>query len=257
MKTPRRRLPATLRVASYNIHLGIGSDGRFEPERIAAVLREIDADVVALQEVQLGPTPFDMLAFLRDATGCEAVAGPTLHGRHGQYGNAVLTRRPVLGVRQLDLSIAGREPRGALDLKLLGRTGEVRFVATHLGLRPAERRAQIRRLLAECGKPRDGVTVLLGDLNEWFLWGRPLRWLHRVFAATPAPATFPARRPLFALDRIWVHPRSLLRYLAVHATPLSRVASDHLPITAIVADPSASTGAATGDEDGAGTMGLA
>jgi endonuclease/exonuclease/phosphatase family metal-dependent hydrolase len=74
--------------------------------------------------------------------------------------------------------------------------------------------------------------VLVGDLNEWFLWGRPLRRLHRYFKATPSPATFPSRLPLFALDRVWTHPRSMLRSLAVHSTPLSRVASDHLPLVA-------------------------
>jgi len=75
-------------------------------------------------------------------------------------------------------------------------------------------------------------TILLGDLNEWFLWGRPLRWLHRHFEQTPAPATFPAGFPVLALDRIWVRPRHLLRRLTVHASPLARQASDHLPVVA-------------------------
>jgi len=234
---PSRREPETLTVASYNIHVAVGTDGRFDPERIAAVIGELDADVVALQEVQFGPAPFDMLAFLRKATGYVGVAGPTLSGRHGEYGNAVLTRRPLLQARRLDLSVARREPRGALDVTVLGRGGPLRVVATHLGLRPAERRAQTRRLIAECTAPIDVATVLLGDLNEWFLWGRPLRWLHRHFESTPAPASFPARRPVFALDRIWVRPRRMLRELAVHASPLARVASDHLPVRAVLADP--------------------
>jgi endonuclease/exonuclease/phosphatase family metal-dependent hydrolase len=233
---PRRPMPATLTLASYNIHVAIGTDGRFDPARIAAVLGEMDADVVALQEVQFGPAPFDMLNFLREATGYVGIAGPTLKGRHGEYGNAVLTRRPVVDVRQVNLSVARREPRGALDVTVLGRGGPLRVVATHLGLRPAERREQTRRLLAECAAPFEGITVLLGDLNEWFLWGRPLRWLHRHFESTPAPASFPARRPMFALDRIWVRPRRLLRELAVHASPLARVASDHLPVRAVLAD---------------------
>jgi endonuclease/exonuclease/phosphatase family metal-dependent hydrolase len=72
----------------------------------------------------------------------------------------------------------------------------------------------------------------MGDINEWFLWGRPLRWLHVEFQETPAPATFPAYRPVLALDRLWVRPRTALRRLAVHATPLARVASDHLPLVA-------------------------
>ena len=77
-------------------------------------------------------------------------------------------------------------------------------------------------------------TVLMGDVNEWFLWGRPLRWLHRHFQQTPAPATFPARWPVFALDRIWVEPRQALRRVSVHDSATARVASDHLPITATI-----------------------
>jgi endonuclease/exonuclease/phosphatase family metal-dependent hydrolase len=225
-----------LTVASYNIHLAIGNDGQFDPARIAAVLEEIDADVVALQEVQLGPEPFDVLAFLHERTGYEPIAGPTLYGRHGHYGNAVLSRRAVVGVRQLDLSVARHEPRGALDVTVLGAGGPVRVIATHLGLRPGERRRQVRRLLDECAAPFPGTTVLLGDLNEWLLWGRPVRWLRAFFEAAPAPPSFPARRPLFALDRIWVHPHGRLRELAVHATPLARLASDHLPVRAVIDD---------------------
>jgi endonuclease/exonuclease/phosphatase family metal-dependent hydrolase len=72
----------------------------------------------------------------------------------------------------------------------------------------------------------------MGDLNEWFLWGRPLRWLHRHFRKTPSPRSFPARAPLLALDRIWVEPRVLLQRLWVHASPAARAASDHVPVVA-------------------------
>jgi endonuclease/exonuclease/phosphatase family metal-dependent hydrolase len=74
--------------------------------------------------------------------------------------------------------------------------------------------------------------VLIGDLNEWFLWGRPL--LQVFFEETPAPATFPSGFPLFALDRAWAKPRRRLRQLLVHSSPLARRASDHLPLVASV-----------------------
>ena len=75
--------------------------------------------------------------------------------------------------------------------------------------------------------------LLMGDLNEWYLWGRPLRWLHSHFRETPAaPPTFPARQPVLALDRIWVAPAGSLRRLRRHVSPLARVASDHLPLVA-------------------------
>jgi endonuclease/exonuclease/phosphatase family metal-dependent hydrolase len=108
-------------------------------------------------------------------------------------------------------------------------------VATHLGLRPGERRRQVRQLLALCESTTAAISVLLGDLNEWLLWGRPLRWLRRYFAAIPQPRTYPARFPLFALDRIRVHPRSALTAIAVYNSPAARVASDHLPLMAEVA----------------------
>ena len=113
-------------------------------------------------------------------------------------------------------------------------TGPLRLIATHLGLRPYERRLQMRRLLAQ---PNDAVTVLLGDLNEWFLWGRPLRWLRSRYGATPAPATYPSAWPVLALDGIWVSPHRMLRELKVHASPLARVASDHLPLRAEISLP--------------------
>jgi endonuclease/exonuclease/phosphatase family metal-dependent hydrolase len=127
-----------------------------------------------------------------------------------------------------------REPRGALDVEFDCDGRSLRLVATHLGLRPAERRAQIQRILRNVQHAQTGPLVLIGDLNEWFLWGRPLRWLHRHFKRTPAPATFPAHRPLFALDRIWVKPLQALRRIAVHKSARARVASDHLPIAAVV-----------------------
>src|SRR6185295_2195493 len=104
----------------------------------------------------------------------------------------------------------------------------------HLGLRPGERREQIRRLLRTVQGGASMPTVLLGDVNEWFLWGRPLRWLHGYFSSTPAPATFPSGRPMISLDRVWVKPRRALRRVAAHRSALSRVASDHLPITAVL-----------------------
>lgn len=223
-----------IRFATYNIHGAIGRDRRCDPERIASVLNEIDADVVALQEVDARHGGLDKLAFLGGQTGLTPIAGPTILRKTGDYGNAVLARCPFIEVHRVDISVADREPRGALDLTLACRGARLRLLATHLGLRPAERRDQIDALLGRLGPADPMPTVLMGDLNEWFLWGRPLRWLHRYFEETPAPATFPARVPLLALDRLWVKPRNALRRLSVHASPLARIASDHLPLVAEV-----------------------
>jgi endonuclease/exonuclease/phosphatase family metal-dependent hydrolase len=230
----------SVRLVSYNIHIGIGRDGVFAPERIAAVLQELAADVIALQEVPLGPEPYDMLDFLQTSTGMHALAAPTLVDQvNGAYGNALLTRHPVLSSQRLDISVPRCQPRGAIDVsldcRLPGFDEPLRVIGTHLGLRPAERRLQVPRLLdAIDERDKKGITptVLLGDINEWFLWGRPLRWLHAHFRKPRPIRTFPSGCPLFALDRIWVRPSRLIMRLGAHRSALSRVASDHLPLVA-------------------------
>lgn len=224
----------TLRAATWNIHGGTGADGRYAPSRIVDVLKEIDADVVALQEVASEEAHANFLAGLERDTGYHIVAG-LLRQRHGSdFGNAVLSKYPVKSVSHLDLAVDHYEPRGALDVCIdVGLRPLLRVIATHLGLRPHERREQVRRILAKVERATPHPTLLMGDLNEWYLWGRPLRWLHSHFLHTPvAPRTFPSRRPVFALDRIWVAPAGALHCLARHATPLARVASDHLPLVA-------------------------
>jgi endonuclease/exonuclease/phosphatase family metal-dependent hydrolase len=109
-------------------------------------------------------------------------------------------------------------------------------VATHLGLSPGERREQVRRLLGTLPPlEQEGPGVLMGDFNEWFLWGRPLRWLRARYERTPHLPTFPTRRPLLSLDRIWVRPRESLIELETVRNALTRIASDHLPLRAVVA----------------------
>jgi endonuclease/exonuclease/phosphatase family metal-dependent hydrolase len=221
-----------LRVVSYNIHCGIGWDGRFNERRILEVLREIEPDVVALQEVESRASGIDMLGWLAKETGFHAIAGTTLLHADGHYGNGLLTRCPVIRSRLLDLSFRRREPRGAISADLECDGEPIRLVATHLGLRPAERREQVEQLLKLFRESPDDRAVLVGDLNEWFLWGRPLRRLHNYFKRSPSPPTFPSMLPVFALDRLWTHPRGILRRLSVHASPKARKASDHLPLVA-------------------------
>ncbi|WP_347556721.1 endonuclease/exonuclease/phosphatase family protein [Robbsia sp. KACC 23696] len=224
--------PWPLRIASYNIHGAVGADGRRRPDRIAGVLAEIDADVIALQEVPMGGHVLpDVLQSLVKATGFHYVEGVTIDTEERRFGNAVLSRYPIIETRAIDLSFGAREPRGAVDADIDCNGHRIRFIATHLGLRAAERRAQVRRLLATFDT-RDMPIVLTGDLNEWFLWGRTLRWLTSHFQRTHAPRTFPSRFPVFALDRVWVRPRERLVRVAVHRTALARAASDHLPLVA-------------------------
>lgn len=224
--------PWPLTIATYNIHGAVGCDGKFAPERVAQVLQELNADIIALQEVPMGGsrTP-NVLDILQKATGYGAAEGPACDRPERRYGNAVLSRYPILSVRNIDLSFGSREPRAAVDADVNCHGHLLRVVATHLGLRVKERREQVRKLLQRFDTDEMPV-ILLGDLNEWFVWGQSLRWLVSHFQAVPAPKTFPSRYPLFPLDRIWIRPRHRLVHVEVHATPLARIASDHLPLIA-------------------------
>jgi endonuclease/exonuclease/phosphatase family metal-dependent hydrolase len=226
--------PWPVTVATYNIHSAIGTDGRFAPERIGQVIKEMNADIVALQEVPLGGSDWpDVLRFLQVATAFHGVEGPTHCNPRRRFGNAVLSRYPIIASRSIDLSFGRCEPRGALDADIDCHGHPLRIIATHLGLRPGERRMQIKTLLEVFGTNQMPM-ILMGDINEWLTWGRPLRMLERHFEAVPAPTTFPSRYPVFALDRIWISPRHRLVEVDVHATPLARLASDHLPLIARV-----------------------
>ncbi len=231
-------LPARprLRVASYNIHQCIGTDGLRRPLRVAEVLREIAADVIGLQEVDARPgvsSDSVQMDFLAEELGLQAIAGPTVRRHDRTYGNALLTARPVLAVRQLELTVHRREPRGALDVDLDCGGEIVRVIVTHLGLRPGERRLQVRRLLAALDQKSTARRVILcGDINEWFVMGRPLRWLDARLGRANILRTYPSFLPIFALDRVWVSPRESLMTVFAHRTLAARIASDHLPVVA-------------------------
>jgi endonuclease/exonuclease/phosphatase family metal-dependent hydrolase len=235
----------SLAVATYNVHACVGTYRRYDPARVAAVLRELGADIISLQEVggqrRPGQLP-DQAGFLAEETGLEIVAGPNRNYRRSRFGNAILTRFPVLAARYIDLSVPGCEPRGALDVdldigeRLDGRV--LRVVATHLGLRGGERRAQTMRLLdalAATGGGSDTAILMMGDLNEWRGRRGGIRALDRELGHAPAPRTFPSWCPILPLDRIYAGPPALVRDVIVHRSPLARLASDHLPLRARLA----------------------
>ncbi len=226
-----------LAVGSYNVHSCVGLDGRRQPARIAQVLRELACDIYALQEVDNEPSEEDdsaQLEYLSAALEMAAIPGLRIVHHSGQYGNALLTRLPILSVQRHDLSYPWFEPRGALDVRLQLGDLQVRVIATHLGLSRAERRAQWRQILAAVANaPPSLPTILIGDMNEWFPWSMTLRDVHRILGQpSAAPPEFPTRAPFLALTRVWVHPVSALASVSVHRSALARRASDHLPIKA-------------------------
>lgn len=232
----------SLTVATWNVHSGVGRDRRYSPARIADVVLETGADVIALQEVGSRDASDVLLDTLVRGTGFHAADGWTCKRGGCDFGNVILSRFAIDEAHRLDLTVGSHEPRGALDVVVAAPQGSLRIIATHLGLRPGERRAQVKRLLDALEREETLPTVLTGDVNEWYLWGRPLRWLHKHFKATPAPATFPAWRPVLSLDRLWTEPANLLAGLRVHRSALARAASDHLPLVAKLAMPRKSAG---------------
>jgi endonuclease/exonuclease/phosphatase family metal-dependent hydrolase len=224
-------------VLSYNIHECVGSDRRRDPARIAQVIKESGAQIVGLQEVHSdasGEEQLHQMNYLAALTGLQAVAGPAVERRNGHYGNVLLTSYKILALHKLDLSYLAREPRGAIDADLEINGEAVRVIVTHLGLLPAERRFQVRKLLTALEQQRTRVVMLLSDFNEWLPTGRSLRWIHTHLGKTALVRTFPSRFPIFALDRIWVSPPAALAELCCIRTPLSRLASDHLPLKATI-----------------------
>lgn len=224
--------PAEVRVATWNIHDAIGRDGRRDGARVARVIAALDAPVVGLQEVACGSDDGCDVQALAAATG-QGWRAVRTHGRADvERGNALLTSLPIANVRFHDLAIAGREPRAALQVDLSLGDRMMRVVVTHLGLRAGERRRQVARLLAFVRDDDVDATLLLGDINEWFMWGRPLRWLHRRFGSHHAPRSFPSGLPLLALDRVWAHPPGCVSQIGAVRAGEARVASDHLPVVA-------------------------
>jgi len=229
----------SVRVVTYNVHTCVGVDRRYDPGRIAAVLREIDADIACLQEVDARRgrgRHADQWAYLGEATGCRVVLGAGVRDQCGRFGNAILTRFPVLNARSIDLTVGGWEPRGAIDADLLFGDRVLRVIATHFGLRAAERRLQANRLMAALGGSlpphrREAEAVLLmGDLNEWRGRSGAIRAFDRQLGPSAAERTFPSWMPVLALDRIYADGPAVLRDIEVYRSPLARLASDHLPL---------------------------
>ena len=225
--------PSCLRIASYNVHGCVGTDGRKDGTRIAEVIAELGCDTVGLQEVDYR---LDDIAL---RLGMQAIPGVTLLRHDGPFGNALLTRRKVLEVRRLQFGYGRREPRNALDVDLEVGGQPLRVIVTHLGLFAAERRFQVRKLLELLRHTPHQRVVVLGDINEWLPLGRPLRWLNGLLGRSVAERSFPSRWPLLALDRVWMRPRHALLALQAHRSPLAMAASDHLPVKAIIAPESA------------------
>lgn len=228
-----------LTVITYNIHRGIGSDKHMDLGRIMEVIRESEADIAALQEVDhvvAEGSSAPNIKELAESAGFhvyEQTVRVLLReaGVMG-YGNTTLVRMQPEQVTYHNLTIPGREARGMIEVKLKIKDSPLHIMNTHFGLQQWERHRQFNHLGALLkGSAQD--TILAGDFNEWWPGSGALREMDRLFGEQqPAISTWPSQRPFFALDRIWVKPAHYIRYLGAYITPLTRIASDHLPLMA-------------------------
>jgi len=233
----------TLRVATYNIHRSKGLDGRVRPDRVAKVLKEIAADIVALQEVVSlpgGAPEDDQAHYLARAIGADYQFGENRKLWGGAYGNVVLSNLPMRAVKNHDISVRGREKRGVLHIDVdLGPKTCLHVFNVHLGTAFLERRHQGRMLasLEILNQKLDGPRLVLGDFNEWAP-GLTTRLLRSHLTSVDIHKhlrrrrTYPGVLPLLHLDHIYHDAALEIVGLTLHRTRTALVASDHLPLVA-------------------------
>lgn len=234
-------------VMTYNVHSCIGTDGRADVERIAEVIAPFACDVVALQELDMETARSggrDQAREIADMVLMHYHFQPLLWLERGRYGNAILSRHPLTVLRAAELpTLAGRpriERRGAIWARIAIGAVDVQVVSTHLGLNGRERRMQAEALLGPewAGSPEfREPLVLCGDFNASPASAvcRMIRGRFRDAAREAGPAgsaTWPSRFPLFRLDYVFLAGDIRVRQIFVHRTPLTRAASDHLPVVA-------------------------
>jgi endonuclease/exonuclease/phosphatase family metal-dependent hydrolase len=229
-----------VRIVTYNIHQGRGLDRRVRIERILRVLLEIDADIVALQEVVNHPNQppsAHQACFLAEQLKYSYTVGEVRRHRKTPFGNVTLSRWPIERAHHIDLSVLGRQKRGALRADI--RVGQhlLHVFNVHLGTALRERRTQARLIDERLLKVLDvsGQRIVLGDFNDWN-HGLVTRTLSAEFHLTDLAAHLPRTRaypgilPLLHLDHIYLDHRLTIERAWFHRSRLALVASDHLPL---------------------------
>ncbi|MEG3122733.1 endonuclease/exonuclease/phosphatase family protein [Sphingomonas sp. GB1N7] len=227
-----------IKVASYNIHKGIGLDRRRDPMRILDVLREIDADVIALQEADRrfgAKTGIIPLHALEDHSPWKAIPFGKRAGSMGWHGNVLLVRKDSAVIDSEAIHLPALEPRGAVMADVRANGTPIRIVGMHLDLSGLWRRRQAHAILAHVDASAERrPTVLMGDLNEWSAGSGCLRDFGKDYAFAATGASFHVRRPVARLDRIMVSRDLRVVDCGAHQSATSRKASDHLPIWAML-----------------------
>lgn len=224
-----------LRVASYNIHKAVGLDRKRDPERILSVLHELNADVIALQEAdrRIGQRASVLPRAAIDDTHWRVIEVARRPRSIGWHGNALLVRRGIEVHSGEALELPTLEPRGAACGEIAIEGKRIRVIGTHLDLSGLRRREQIRALLDRVhGCDRNLPSVILGDFNQWGRQTGAMREFGERWEVLTPGRSYPSRQPVATLDRIAVTHHWKCTGAGVHHTPLSAIASDHLPVFA-------------------------
>ncbi len=226
-----------LTFASYNIHKGVGLDRQRDPERILSVLHEIDADIIALQEAdrRIGERASVLPRADIDDTRWRVIEVARRPRSIGWHGNALLVRRGIDIVSGEALDLPTIEPRGAACGEIVVEGHSLRVIGTHLDLSGLRRRDQIRSLLGFCNAcDRNLPTVIMGDFNQWGRQTGAMREFAQGWHIVTPGRSYPSRQPVATLDRIVASTHWNVVSSDVHHTALSTVASDHLPVKAVL-----------------------
>lgn len=227
-----------LKLASYNIHKGIGLDRRRNADRIVQVLNEIDADVVALQEAdkRFGTrAPVVSPHLLAEHSDYQAIPLDVQTDSLAWHGNMILARKSAEILRHDIMHIPCIEPRGAVMAQIGFGGTEIVVFGMHLDLSGLWRRRQARAIADIALHHADSLpTVLMGDLNEWSRAGGCLRDFGRHFHFAECGRSFHTRRPVAKLDRIMHCDRIRVVDSGVHDSAAARKASDHMPVWAVI-----------------------
>ena len=227
--------PESLKVMTYNIHHAEGLDGVIDVDRIVKVVKAFDPDVIFLQEVDrnLPRTGHqDFPALFAEKLGMPGFFEANYRFDGGEYGNATLTRLPVVAHRNTALpNPVNAEPRGYLTVTARWGDRNVDFINTHLGLNGQERLAQAEAIVAAFG---DNPVILGGDMNENVTAPALQRFTARlgdtlVNRTDATLGTVPAATPRRRIDYILVSDSFETVSSTIHCSDLTRVASDHLP----------------------------
>lgn len=223
---------APVRVLSWNVHGFVGRSGERDPEAVMRAVRELDADIVSLQEIDDRSRPSGDPAYfvtVQEAFDRYSADARTIRSPDGDYGHVLISRWPMHEIDRLDLSVARREPRIAITSLVETPNGPIRIVSAHLGLSARERQMQID-IIATHLQSVETAAIVFGDFNEWRRRGLATRAFCPPFEVAADLASFPSRKPVFALDRIWS--RSPLRPLHASVATEYRDLSDHLAVWA-------------------------